>query len=128
MQARNALLLLNRLSPVYPKTKAVTQSILKSLGDLVNSAKEEDLKLMANQYMKSLEMKLQDIEAQESGGKEVKDKYEEEEKGDDYYRREARYESSRYRKEEDSRFLKKRSTPIGGGDMEKGVIKRKKTD
>ena len=137
MQARNALLLLNRLSTVYPKTKAVTQEILNSLAKLVNSAKEEDLKLMANQYMKSLEMKLQDIEGQESGGnKESSSKYDEglieESKGDDYHRKE-RYERG-YRKggDDDSRLLKKRTSPGGGGgllDMEKGMtLKRKKTE
>lgn len=85
---------------------------------------------MANQYMKSLEMKLQDIEFQESGGKEAKDKYEDEEvKVEDYHpRKEGRYESSRYKRDDDSRLLKKRSSPTTMGDMEKGLVKRKKTD
>ena len=37
MQARNALLLLNRLSSVYPKTIAVTKSILSSLNKVTEA-------------------------------------------------------------------------------------------
>ena len=38
---------------------------------------------------------------------------------EEYFRKDNRYD--RYRKEDDSRMLKKRSSPAGGFDMEKGI-------
>lgn len=62
MAARNAIIMLQKLSPMYPSSKDIITELEEHMKNLMNICKEDDLKTLANAYISVLQRKLRAME------------------------------------------------------------------
>lgn len=61
MQGRNALIVLKRLTPYFPRNKSTAEALDKELAKLINETTKDDLNLMAGRYKDILSKKMTDL-------------------------------------------------------------------